>query len=197
VPQGSKPKALDEIEWVARLRKGDPAAERWYVEAHREGLYRAAVYFLGWRDPEAEDMVQEALLQGLRRLETFQGRSRLGSWLNQICVHLCYRRLRQRQRQAVAAGDDLRQALALKASDGMPDALEGLLDQERRKALGVALEALDAPCREVVRLRDLEGRAYARIAQELKAPLGTIMSRLARCRERLKAEVQRRLAGGA
>ena len=68
------------------------------MEQHRDGLYRAAVYFLGWQDPDAEDMVQEALLQGLRRLETFEGRSRLSSWLNQICVHLCYRRLRERQR---------------------------------------------------------------------------------------------------
>jgi RNA polymerase sigma-70 factor (ECF subfamily) len=191
VPDGSRPLADDEAVWIERLRRSEPDAERWYVERHREGLYRAAVYFLGFQDPDAEDVVQEALLQGLKRLETFEGRSRLGTWLNQICVHLCYRRVRQRQRLAVAAGDDLRALLAPSSREQGPDALGQLLDAERLAALRQGLEAMGEPCREIVRRRDIDGQAYAEAAAQMKLPMGTFMSRLARCRQRLKHEVQR------
>ena len=181
-----------EADWVRRLRLRQPDAEQWYVEAHREGLYRAAVYFLGYRDPEAEDVVQETLLRGLSKLEGFEGRSRLSTWLNQICVHLCYVRLRQRQRVAVGVEADLRETFSL-ASSGH-DALHQLLDAEKLRVLDAAIQALDGLCRQVVELRDRQGRPYAVAAAELKMPLGTFMSRLSRCRERLRKEVQRRLA---
>lgn len=180
-----------EADWVRRLRLREAAAEAWYVEAHRDGLYRAAVYFLGYRDPDAEDVVQETLLKGLEKLDGFEGRSRLTTWLNHICVHLCYARLRQRQRLAVGAEADLREAFALPSAG--EDALHQLLNAEKRGILQAAMEALDALCRQVVDRRDRQGQPYAEAAAAMKLPLGTYMSRLSRCRERLRKEVQRLL----
>jgi RNA polymerase sigma-70 factor (ECF subfamily) len=182
----------DEADWVRRLRLREPAAEQWYFDAHREGLYRAAVYFLGYRDPDAEDMVQETLLQGLAKLGGFEGRSRLSTWLNQICVYLCYKRLRQRQRMAVGVEADLKADLGL--ASGSTDALHQLLEAEKSRLLASAISALDAPCREVIERRDRQGQAYAVAAAALKLPIGTFMSRLSRCRERLKEALQRKLA---
>jgi DNA-directed RNA polymerase specialized sigma24 family protein len=55
-----------EAEFVARLKAGDPAAQsRLYTDHHRR-LYATAVHFLGYQDPEAEDVVQEAFERALR-----------------------------------------------------------------------------------------------------------------------------------
>lgn len=175
---------MDESAWIARLRQGDPAAEAWLLEEHRERLYRAAVHFLGWQDPEAEDVVQETFLQALRGLDGFEGRSKLYTWLNQICARLCFRRIRSRQRTLLGTEADVAEALQLPARGG--DALHSLLDQERRSQLAAALQKLDDRCRELVERRDLKGEAYAACARALKLPLGTFMSRLSRCRARLK-----------
>ncbi len=177
----------EERELLARLRAGDPAAEAWLLEAHRERLYRAAVHFLGWQDPEAEDLVQETFVQALKGLPAFEGRSRLYTWLNQICARLCFKRIRQRQRLLLGVEDDLRRTLQLSARGD--DALHQLLDQERRGLLQRALLGLKARCRELIERRDLRGQAYAVAARELKLPLGTFMSRLARCREGLKERI--------
>jgi RNA polymerase sigma factor (sigma-70 family) len=169
---------------VARLKRREADAERWYVEAHRDKLYRAAIYFLGYRDPEAEDVVQETLAQGLDRLDTFEHRSSLYTWLNQICVHLCYRRVRARQRLALGAEADLRESLELPMQG--PDALAQLLGEERKARLQSAMAGLELDCRQVLDLRDLRSLPYMEVARSLKVPVGTVMSRLARCRQKLK-----------
>lgn len=170
---------------LARLRADDPQAQAWLVEAHRERLYRAAVHFLGWRDPDAEDVVQEAFTLAFKSLPSFEGRSTLYTWLNQICARLCFKRLRQRQRLALGAAADLRETLQLPSRE--EDALRSLLGQEQKRLLNAGLLAMERPCREVLERRDLQGQAYAEAAAALKVPMGTFMSRLARCRERLRA----------
>jgi RNA polymerase sigma-70 factor (ECF subfamily) len=61
--------------------------------------------------------------------------------------------------------------------------------EEKEEALGLlrqAVKALGEPCRSLVSLRDLEGKSYAEVARQAKIPMGTVMSRLSRCREQLK-----------
>lgn len=176
---------------LARLRQGDPEAQAWLVETHRERLYRAAVHFLGWRDPDAEDVVQETFAQAFKSLDGFEARSTLYTWLNQICAHLCFKRLRQRQRLTLGAEADLRETLQL-ASRG-EDALHQLLGGEKRELLRAGLAAMDPRCRGIIQRRDLNGEAYVVAARDLKLPLGTFMSRLSRCRESLRAWIQQRM----
>jgi RNA polymerase sigma factor (sigma-70 family) len=185
----------DEATWLERLRRRDPRAEQWFAEAHRDGLYRTAVYFLGWQDADAEDLVQDTLVRGLSKLEGFEGRSKLGTWLNQICVHLCYERLRQRQRLAVGASEDLLVTLSGRTGDGQPDVLERMLDQERLALLKRGLEGLGGRCRDIIERRDLQGQAYAEAARAMGLPLGTFTSRLQRCREQLRLVVERLMNG--
>jgi RNA polymerase sigma-70 factor (ECF subfamily) len=189
VSENKGPKSLEERDLVGRLLQREPQAEQWYVDAHRDKLYRAAVYFLGYRDPEAEDVVQETLAQGLDRLTTFEHRSSLYTWLNQICVHLCYRRLRARQRLALGAETDLRESLDLPGQG--PDALGQLLGEERRAQVQKALAGMEEPCRDLIARRDLQGASYQAVARGLRIPIGTVMSRLSRCRKKLKDVILR------
>jgi RNA polymerase sigma-70 factor (ECF subfamily) len=87
--------------------------------------------------------------------------------------------------------------------EDIPEVEDGALGPEDlllQKASGQevreALDALPVEFREVVVLRELEGLSYKEMAEVTQLPIGTVMSRLARARARLRRGLQERLAGG-
>jgi len=180
----------DEKTLIARILKGDEKARTWMVTAHRQRLYAASVHFLGFRDPEAEDVVQQTFLIAFEKLHTFQGRSSLLTWMSHICVNLCYERIRARDRQVMAAQEDL-DFLFSPASRGRREAEEAEEQKAvRLRMVSEAMKGMGEKCRRILSLRDVEGIPYVRIGEVLKVPIGTVMSRLARCRQELKERVR-------
>lgn len=193
----SQDKSADDRELVRKLLAKDAQAERYFFRTYWEKLYKTCVYILGYQDPEAEDTAQEALLVALRKLSEFEFRSSLNRWLYRICVFLCYEKIRKRKRQVALLGEEL-------------ESLSGplLAEQERRKEeeeekkrfvqlVRAQRNLMGDPCRELLRLWDEEQKSYSVIAESLKIPIGTVMSRLARCKEALKQLVLRALKGEA
>ena len=93
---------MEERELVRRVLDGDKSAQTEFFLVHRDRLYRTCVYFLGYQDPEAEDIVQEAFIIALRKLPEFEFKASLNTWLTQICVFLCYKRLHKRHRAVLS-----------------------------------------------------------------------------------------------
>ncbi len=186
---------MEDKELVERLLAKDKGAERYFFETYREKLYKACVYFLGHQDPEAEDIVQEAFIVALRKLPEFEFRSTFHHWLFRICVFLCYHRIHKRRRHVVHLEEELEELSGAKSveqerwkkEDGEKQRMIELVQQQR--------ELMGDPCKSLLRLRDLEGQSYLAIAEVLKVPIGTVMSRLARCKESLKTLVIRALQG--
>ena len=169
---------------VERVLAKDSQAEEAFVLAYRPRLYRVAVAVLGYQDPEAEDVVQETFVDALASLQRFEFRSSLYTWLNQICVHRCFRRIRSRKK--VILGLELDMAHALGSRPGSDEAALEALKERRLDWLKESILSLGKACRELLQGRDLEGRTYAALSATFKVPIGTIMSRLSRCRARLK-----------
>jgi len=148
----------------------------------RASLYRYARTLS--RDPSAaEDLVQETFRRGLSATvrpspETLDATR---CWLFTIARHVWQNEIRRTCRHARAvsafAGDD--------TGAELPDVQldRKLLQSEVRQAI----EALPETHREVVVLRDIEGLSYSEIASILSCPAGTVMSRLSRARECLRA----------
>ena len=84
----------EERELVRRVIENVPGAGDEFVTRYRERIYAVSVAVLGWQDPEAADAVQETFVAALNGLKGFEFRSSLYTWLNQICVRQCYRRIR-------------------------------------------------------------------------------------------------------
>jgi len=144
----------------------------------------AAFNYARWltkNDAEAEDVVQDACVRAMRYFTTLRdGDGR--AWLFAIVRNAWYSRL---SRSAV-----LMESTQLNdARDEPPDEAlgpEGLLLQQHAVArVRDALEQLPPDFREVIVLRELEGLSYKEIAAVVQVPIGTVMSRLARARERL------------
>lgn len=186
---------MDDRQMVKKLLEGDWEAERFFFHAYRDKLYRTCVSFLGYQDPEAEDVTQEAFIVALRKLPEFEFRSSLFSWLYRICVNLCYERIDKRWRQVNLLEGDLEALAGPLAEDHKRAQEEG---EEKEKMLGLVAEQkklMGQPCQELLDLRDVRGESYATISRTLKVPMGTVMSRLARCREALKKLVLKAMKG--
>jgi RNA polymerase sigma-70 factor (ECF subfamily) len=131
---------------------------------------------------DAEDVVQEAMLRAFNAFDAFRGGDPR-SWLLRIVRNTCYTWLRKNHlmEQVTAAFDDKLHDVASDAAD--PSAM--LLRTEDAQKVREAIELLPVEFREAVVLREMEGLSYKEIAAVADVPIGTVMSRLARARERL------------
>ena len=135
---------------------------------------------------DADDVVQEAYLRAYQFFDSFHGGDGR-AWLLKIVRNTCYTWLeKNRPREPMTTFDETRHS----APAAEPDA--PLVASEDRELLRQALGELPDEFREAIVLRELEGMSYREIAAVTGAPIGTVMSRLARARERLQEGLARR-----
>jgi RNA polymerase sigma-70 factor (ECF subfamily) len=136
---------------------------------------------------DAQDVVQEAYLRAWRFFDSFRGGNER-AWLLTIVRHCCYTSRRARRDETHVAYDD-EQHSADNSGRAAADA-RAVTESERDK-LDSALDRLPSEFREVLVLRELEGLSYKDIARVTGVPVGTVMSRIARARERLRRVLKR------
>ncbi len=148
---------------------------------HMDAAYNIARW-LTRNERDAEDMVQESYLRALKFFDAFTGVNPR-AWLLTIVRNTCYTWLQQnRVRELTTEFDETIHSdenEAWNPAEQVARHIDG-------RMLTQALEALPAEYREVVVLRDIEGMSYKEIAEVATVPVGTVMSRLARARGRLK-----------
>jgi RNA polymerase sigma-70 factor (ECF subfamily) len=158
------------------------------VLPHLGAAYRLARW-LTRNDHDAEDVVQEAYLRAYKFFGRFHGEDGR-AWLLAVVRNTCYTWLKQHRAHELMASFD--EQVHGTGSDAMnPERL--FLQKANAEMLRGALEELPVAYREVVILRELEGCSYKEIAAIADIPLGTVMSRLTRGRERLQQVLARRL----
>ena len=132
-------------------------------------------------ETDAEDLVQEAYLRAISHFPSFRGDDGR-AWLLTI-VRNCYDRLKQKGSRGQATDFDEAVHSASRQTSN-PETL--LILGERAGSLSESLAELPAEYREVMVLRELEQLSYREIANIAGIPLGTVMSRLNRARQRLQ-----------
>jgi RNA polymerase sigma-70 factor (ECF subfamily) len=146
----------------------------------------AAFNYARWlsrNDAEAEDVVQDACVRAMRFFSSLRdGDAR--AWFFTIVRNTWYSRVSRRP--TVAEATSLASAPDRRADTAL-DPEAQLLQQQAVARVRAALEELPLDFREVIVLREIEGLSYKEIAAVARVPIGTVMSRLARARERLLA----------
>jgi RNA polymerase sigma-70 factor (ECF subfamily) len=143
---------------------------------------------LGVREVDAADAAQEVFLVAYRKLDEFEGRSRMTTWLFGICLRVARDRGRRAHHRREVFEDD---EGWIERAEGASDVAE---EAERREAavlLERILDGLDFEQRAVFSLFELEGLAGEEIAELLQLPLGTVYSRLRLARESFQRAVAR------
>ena len=149
---------------------------------HIKEIYRAALRQV--RNPaEAEDLTQEVFLQAWKSFDRYERGTNARAWLYKILWNVAQQRLRKRIPIPLGAEGEERLAETLAAEEPTPTEIK---DED----VAGALEALSAEHREIVLLSDLEEFTYKEIADILKIPIGTVMSRLSRARAALRKSLR-------
>jgi RNA polymerase sigma-70 factor (ECF subfamily) len=180
---------MDEPALIRNAQHGDLDAFNTLVLAYQDIVYNTALRILGDEDLAA-DASQEAFIHAFRALNSYRGGS-FRAWLLRTVTNACYDELRRKQRHPSTPlepetedGDEMETPRWLADPDGSP---EELLDKaEIEHAIQHCLENLPTDFRTVVVLADIQGLDYSEVALALKKPVGTIKSRLARARLRLR-----------
>ena len=158
------------------------------VLPHLDDAYALARWVMGNR-ADAEDVVQDACLRALRGISGYSGANGR-AWTLAIVRNAAYDWLRKNRPAAIVPVDDLEVAERLAPRDhaaAVPpvDPETALIAKSDELRLQAAIEELPTVFRETVVLRDVQGLGYREIAEITGVPIGTVMSRLARARERL------------
>lgn len=140
---------------------------------------------------DAEDAVQEAYLQALRHFGGFRGENPR-AWLLTIVRRACYAWSGRERRFGGSDDPDLLDRLPGEGADPETEVVRG----ELRQQLARAVDDLPLPFREVIVLREIQELSYQEIAGIIGAPVGTVMSRLARARRRLQRSLEAQGIGG-
>jgi RNA polymerase sigma factor (sigma-70 family) len=145
----------------------------------------AAFNYARWltrNDADAEDVVQDACVRAMRFLGSMRA-DNPRAWLFAIVRNTWYSRSRHTSMAKTTTVETASHEVADESLD--PEAL--LLQQHAVARVRQALEQLPIDFREVIVLREIEGMSYKEIAAVVRVPIGTVMSRLARARDRLLA----------
>ncbi len=154
-------------------------------------LYPAALR-LTQNSSDAEDLVQETLAKAYSAFGQFKPGTNLRAWLHKILANTFINGYRRKKREPVLASapesDDWQagvDAFAPMARSAEAEALDRLGDSEVLRAL----RDLPEDFRTAIYLADIEGYPYREVAQIMGTPIGTVMSRLHRGRERLRSKL--------
>jgi RNA polymerase sigma-70 factor (ECF subfamily) len=151
------------------------------VLPHADRLFRLAMWFVRNR-ADAEDVVQDTMMQALKSFHRFQPGTNCRAWLTTILQHIVSNRRRAQGRSIVVSDPDDRIAQTVPFVPPVPQELTDEL------VLGT-LRRLPTVFQEVILLCDVEDLSYKEAAEALDVPIGTIMSRLHRGRAQLRAEL--------
>jgi RNA polymerase sigma factor (sigma-70 family) len=169
---------------VSRCREGDP--EAWNELVERFSRYVYAICSRGFRlaDHDAEDVFQEVFSRAFERLSELRSDDAVRPWLAQLTRRLCIDRLRLLAR-------DL-------PSDEEPD--EGEVDDvlatlDDAMTVRAALDKVGDPCREILDRFFCQDESYRTIGESLDIPAGTIASRISRCLDKVRSELDGRNQG--
>jgi RNA polymerase sigma-70 factor (ECF subfamily) len=175
--------ARAEADLIDAAKRGEPDAFDEIVRRHMQRAFAVAYRLLGQRQ-DAEDVVQDAFLAALVKLETFERARPFGPWLLRIVAN---------------RGINLRRARSLRRTEPIPDGtmsrgaspLEAAERSELREELQRALARLPEPQRWIVELFELDGFTGPEIAEMLDMAEGTVRWHLHQARQRLRAVLDR------
>ncbi len=170
----------DIIETVARARKGDRQALETVLLSLAPSIHRFGRRMCK-NVHDAEDVLQETLINVAQHLGDFEGRSSLTSWAFALTRSACARKRRGLRNQPHVTDERL-----VESADLSPSAETRLADHELASALSVALDRLSDDHREAILLRDVEGLSAPEAASSIGISVDALKSRLHRAREALR-----------
>lgn len=183
-------KNQDDASLVRRFNAGDETAFEAIVKGHYARVLALVRRSMN-NNQDAEDIAQITFIRAHRGLATFRGDSALSTWLSLIALNLARNRywyfFRRRQHDTISLDQPHSIDNIVPTDEATP--VQNAIRSEFTELAARCLEQLDPPQREILRMRYQQQYSYGEIADELKINFGTVKSRVARAREKLRASI--------
>jgi RNA polymerase sigma-70 factor, ECF subfamily len=150
-----------------------------------DGLYGYAMV-LSRNSDQAQDLVQETCLRALRAIDGLRAEASVKGWLFTILRNIWLNQLRQRRTSPDLIDLDADEYGTYEPADALQDPHKDFANKVEREQVRAAIQQLPVESREIIILREYEELSYQEIAGLLECPIGTVMSRLARARSKLR-----------
>lgn len=175
-----------EAELASAAAEGDRAAFGELVARCTDRVYSHAYRMCGSRE-DAEDLTQEVFIKLWRSLPRFRGEAGFSTYLYSVCASVCIDFARRCRRRIIAASLFDEDGMIFDIPDSGSDPAERFIEAERRGEMAEALLSLSPRHRQILVMREIDGLSYEEISAALRLPMGTVRSRIARARLRLRA----------
>ena len=170
---------MTDEEIIQEIKKGNDSVYRELVLRYQSMIASTIFGMLG-KCAEVEDVGQEVFIRFYKAIHNFRGDSSVGTYLTRIAINLSLNEIKRRKRkQAIFANDEISD-LAEQTAESKPDLAS------EKEVIDKAIQALAPKFRSVLVLRMIDGYSTKEVAQILKIPLGTVLSRLARAQKKMK-----------
>lgn len=193
------------VERIRAAGVGDRSAWSQLFGCYQDRLFAVCLRMVADRET-ATDLTQDAFVKILQGLDTWDGRSRLSTWMIRVTMNVCLSHLRAAKlRKHASLDSELAVSLVrgMKhperpitvdptfSSDREPRPDQSVQHQEQRRRLLAGLAALDPEQRSIIVLRDVQGLDYEQVGAALGLPVGTVKSRLFRARLALRQIIEK------
>jgi RNA polymerase sigma factor (sigma-70 family) len=183
-----EPTAPHEEALLRDARRGDLGCFNSLVELHQHAVFNLCLRMLG-NPAAAEDATQDAFLSAFRRIASLKGDT-FRPWLMRIAANACTDELRRRSRRpALSLDTGNEDETPLDVADPAPGPEVEALRGESEARVQAALLRLPHDQRVAVIMCDVQGFAYEEIAASMRTSIGTVKSRIARGRDKLRREL--------
>lgn len=174
---------------LTALKRKDKSAFASLVNAHSEKIYRVALKMLA-NEQDAEDVLQETFIKAFMNMHTFEGRSKISTWLYRIAINESLMLLRKRKGVLI----DIDAGVETEDGELMPQQIvdwcclpeSELMSAETRRVIDQAIQTLSDANRTAFLLRDVEGLSTREAAEVLDISESALKVRLMRARLELR-----------
>lgn len=173
---------------LTKARQGDVQAFEELISSYYTKVYNICYRMLN-NSEDASEQAQETFIKAFRYIKDFKGNCSISTWLYRIATNVCLDYLRKNKNKRTVSleqntFDDIRVEDRL-ISD-IPGPEKVVENNAQREAIREAMSKMNEKNRIVIVLRDFMGLSYEQISETIKAPVGTVKSRISRARSELR-----------
>jgi RNA polymerase sigma-70 factor (ECF subfamily) len=172
--------SIDESQLVTLAQKGDVASLERLLEDHYDYIFSICRKVIG-NTEDANEATQEALISIVKNINSFKFSSKFSTWLYRIATNAALDEIRKKSRRPTTEFNE--ETVTTERKSSLEDEVIDRID------VTTALQALPEEFRIVLVLRDQLGNSYDDIGELLGVPAGTVKSRIARARQKIKEEL--------
>ena len=178
----------DEKVLIRKVLDGDQEAFAELMALHEKQVYNLCLRMTGHPE-DARDLAQEAFLKAWRGLRFYKFESSFSTWLYRLTSNVCIDFLRQQKRRgtgSLVVSDEEGEETELEVPDPDPLPEQQVIQQENQRIVAAAMDELEEEFRLALTLRVVDELSYEEIGEILDLKPGTVKSRIARARIKLK-----------